>query len=47
MLIFLCPVLPFVIPIAIGAVLLGALGLFITPAAGASQIIAVALAVLF
>jgi len=46
MLIFLCPVLPFVIPIAIGAVLLGALGLF-TPPGNPSQIIAVALAVLF
>jgi len=46
MLIFLCPVLPFIIPVAIGAVLLGALGLF-TPPGNPSQIIAVTLAVLF
>ncbi|HXY88834.1 MAG TPA: hypothetical protein VEG44_10365 [Candidatus Acidoferrales bacterium] len=46
MLIILWPFLPITVPIAIGSILLAALGLF-TPAGNPSQIIAVGLAVLF
>ena len=43
MLIFLCPLLPVVIPIAIGSIILGALGAF----TGDSPLFAAMLAVLF